>query len=409
MEFRLLGPLEATVEGRPVPLHGIKQRATLGLLLLHANRVVATSTLLRGLWPDDVPPTARKMLQNAISSLRATLAMGDREDSSALLLTHAPGYLLSIEPDVLDLVRFNRLVEKSRNELAAASWAVAARGLRQALALWRGPVLADLVEAGISWPEINALKDSRLSALEDCYEAELACGRHREVIGELEELVETEPSRERLCGQLMLALYRDGRQVDALDVFRRIRTKLVDNLGLEPGRELQELERAILAQDPDLDLPGVGTIPGLRLVGKRDLRWLEARLRSGDGSPAEVTNPDDLVHIGIDALPAQDITSAEVSERYLNNWKRQFVPDRHAGLIADGTAHASTREDHLVDEIRELKIALAEAYAELRASHLGGNLPRKRDERRTRVARLYRQSGPKLVSRRLVGSQFGRG
>src|SRR5262249_43309965 len=146
MEFRLLGPLEATVEGRPVPLHGIKQRATLGLLLLHANRVVATSALLKGLWSDDAPPTARKMLQNAVSSLRATLAMGDREDSSALLLTHAPGYLLSIEPDALDLIRFNRLVENSRNELAAASWAVAARGLRQALALWRVPGLAGLAE-----------------------------------------------------------------------------------------------------------------------------------------------------------------------------------------------------------------------------------------------------------------------
>jgi anti-anti-sigma factor len=268
MEFRVLGPLEAVIGGHLAPLGGIKQRATLGLLLLHANQVVPTSDLLSALWSDNVPPTARKMLQNAVSGLRGMLAMGEGEQAPALLLTHAPGYVLHVEPASLDLVRFRELVDEGRAELRKGSWEPAARRLREALPLWRGPALADLAETGIAWPELTALKDCRLSALEDCYEAELAVGRHRELISDLTELVETEPSRERLCGQLMLALYRDGRQVDALDAFRRTRAELVERLGLEPGRELRELERAILNQDPRLHRPA--SPDGVSFVNERD-------------------------------------------------------------------------------------------------------------------------------------------
>ncbi|MGW4208859.1 BTAD domain-containing putative transcriptional regulator [Lentzea sp. NPDC004789] len=256
MRFHLLGSLEVLDDDLPVPLGGVKQRAALGFLLLHANRVVATSKLLQALWPRDVPPTARKMLQNAVSGLRGVLTPhGSSSEGSALLLTHAPGYLLRVDPDSLDLSRFQQLTEQGRGELSAGNFSAAAKVLRKALGLWRGPVLADLAETGINWPELTAIKDWRLATQEDCFEAELACGRHYEIIGELESLIEAEPYRERLGGQLMLALYRCGRQVDALSVYRRTRSALVEELGLEPGRELQELERAILDHAPALDLP----------------------------------------------------------------------------------------------------------------------------------------------------------
>lgn len=256
MRFHLLGSLEVLDDDLPVPLGGVKQRAALGFLLLHANRVVATSKLLQALWSRDVPPTARKMLQNAVSGLRGVLTPhGSGPEGSALLLTHAPGYLLRVDPDSLDLSRFQQLTEQGRGELSAGNWPAAAKVLRKALSLWRGPVLADLAETGINWPELTAIKDWRLATQEDCFEAELACGRHYEIIGELESLIEVEPYRERLNGQLMLALYRCGRQVDALSVYRRTRAALVEELGLEPGRELQELERAILDHAPALDLP----------------------------------------------------------------------------------------------------------------------------------------------------------
>ncbi|SES17146.1 BTAD domain-containing putative transcriptional regulator [Lentzea albida] len=257
MRFHLLGSLEVLDDDLPVPLGGLKQRAALGFLLLQANRVVATSKLLQAMWPRDVvPPTARKMLQNAVSGLRGVLsAHGGDRDGSPMLLTHAPGYLLRVDEDSLDLFHFQRLTEQGRRELAAGNWPAAAEVLRNALGLWRGPVLADLAETGINWPELTATKDWRPAAQEDCFEAELACGRHAEIIGELESLIELEPYRERLGGQLMLALYRCGRQVDALNVYRRTRTALVEELGLEPGRELQELERAILDHASTLDLP----------------------------------------------------------------------------------------------------------------------------------------------------------
>ncbi|GAA1959246.1 BTAD domain-containing putative transcriptional regulator [Amycolatopsis minnesotensis] len=255
MHFQLLGPLELVDHGRPLSLSGIKQRATLGFLLLHVNSVVATSQLLKALWPDGMPPTGRKMLQNAVSGLRGILSAGGDGPDSPVLLTHAPGYLLRVDPEQVDLSRFHHLVNSGRADLAAGSWQQAARTLREALALWRGPVLADLVEHGVDWPELAAVRNTRLTALEDCVEAEFAAGRHGEVINELETWVEVEPLRERLCGQLMRALYHCGRQVDALGVYRRTRTRLIDELGLDPGRELQDLERAILNQEPLLPLP----------------------------------------------------------------------------------------------------------------------------------------------------------
>lgn len=301
MRFHLLGSLEVLDDDMPVPLGGVKQRAALGFLLLHANRVVATSKLLQALWPRDVPPTARKMLQNAVSGLRGVLTPhGGSPEGSALLLTHAPGYLLRVDQNSLDLSRFQQLTEQGRGELSAGNWPAAAKVLRKALSLWRGPVLADLAETGVNWPELTAIRDWRLATQEDCFEAELACGRHYEVIGELESLIEVEPYRERLNGQLMLALYRCGRQVDALSVYRRTRTALVEELGLEPGRELQELERAILDHAPALDLPPSVQRRHLLAVGQS----------SPVPAPVVITPPAPVVEPAAPAV-AVDVTTVE--------------------------------------------------------------------------------------------------
>ncbi|RKT53855.1 BTAD domain-containing putative transcriptional regulator [Saccharothrix australiensis] len=259
MHFRVLGPLEAEGAGRRAQLGGGRQRATLGLLLLHANKAVATSTLLDGLWgKDNAPPTARKVLQNAVRGLRVVFAENQRAGGSPTLLTRSPGYLLRVEPERIDLFQFEQLAEQGRAELAAGRTRAAAKILRSALALWRGPALADLVEAGYGWAELTAVQNLRLDVLEDYFEAELANGRHLAVLAKLTEVAEAEPLRERLSHQLMLALYRSGRQADALSVYRRVRSALVERLGLEPGRDLRLLQHAILAHDPALLAAGSG-------------------------------------------------------------------------------------------------------------------------------------------------------
>ncbi|WP_212913389.1 BTAD domain-containing putative transcriptional regulator [Streptomyces sp. TS71-3] len=291
VHFRILGPLESVDEGRPVALGGTKQRATLGYLLLRANRVVATSQLLNALWPvEDAPTSARKILQNAVWGLRRVLTPRHGAEGPALV-TQPPGYRLTVEPDDVDLYRFQRVVEEGRSRLAAGEPQAAAERLRDALSLWRGPALADLVEAGISWPELTAVQNSRLDVMEDYFEAELACGRHHAVLGDLQAAFEDSTLRERSCGQLMLALYRSGRQADALNVYSRVRRVLVEHLGLEPGRELQALQQAILSQDPSLNLPealNVSSEPVRRLSPVPDVADLDAGAPAGAGSSAPV-------------------------------------------------------------------------------------------------------------------------
>ncbi|MEV4630621.1 BTAD domain-containing putative transcriptional regulator [Micromonospora sp. NPDC049523] len=231
-------------------------------MLLRANQVVPTSQLLGALWTgDDAPASARKMLQNAVWGLRTVLASAGYGDEMATLTTRAPGYVLHVDPDRVDLHRFHRRAEEGRALLAARTPEKAADVLREALATWRGAALADLVESGTAWPELAAVEQTRLSTMEDYFDAELACGRHHSVLGELESLVDTEKLRERACGQLMLALYRCGRHADALSVYSRMRSALVEDLGLEPGPSLQKLQHAILTHDPTLALPP-GVLPG---------------------------------------------------------------------------------------------------------------------------------------------------
>ncbi|ELP71285.1 BTAD domain-containing putative transcriptional regulator [Streptomyces turgidiscabies] len=275
MQFRLLGPLEVENDGDLVDLGGRRQRAVLAYLLLHANQVVSTTQLLSALWPDDAAPmTARKILQNAVWKLRGVLARPPRSEHTAELLTRPPGYLLRVPPRRVDLLDYRQRVAAGRAALTAGQVESAHKSLREALSLWRGPVLADLVEEGICWPELTAVQNRRLNVMEDLFEAALACGRHQLILRDLENLVASEPLRERASGQLMVALYRCGRQAEALAVFGRVRAALVEGLGLEPGRELHRLQQAILTHDPSLEAPrsvvGRNTVSGLETVDSRD-------------------------------------------------------------------------------------------------------------------------------------------
>ncbi|MCQ9130962.1 hypothetical protein KMS84_09110 [Streptomyces sp. IBSBF 2807] len=270
----VLGPLRLLDDEKPVALGGDRRRATLGLLLLNANREVATSKLLEGLWgTEEAPATARKILQNAVRGLRVTLAEHAHGDSRPpALLTCAHGYQLQVDPEQIDMFRFHRQAQAGRAELAAGRPAEAAATLREVLALWRGQALADLVETGHSWTELTALQNARLDVMEDYYEAELANGRHQAVLGELEAMVEAEPLRERACQQLMLALYRSGRQADALAAYRRVRVRLAEELGLEPGRELRLLQHAILVHDPSIAAPARPERPAVLSVPAQEPR-----------------------------------------------------------------------------------------------------------------------------------------
>ena len=247
-EFRLLGPLEAIVGGDPIRLAAQKPRALLALLLLDRNRVVATDRLVDELWGDAPPAQATKTLQVYVSQLR-------KELGPERLATRAPGYELRVADGELDLDRFDALVRTGREQLAAGDAAAAASTLRDALALWRGPALQEFRSEPFAGGAAARLEELRLGALEDRLQAELDAGAAADVVPELEQLVVSEPLRERPRELLMLALYRSGRQADALDLYRRARELFVEELGIEPGPALRELEQAILRQDAALAAP----------------------------------------------------------------------------------------------------------------------------------------------------------
>jgi DNA-binding SARP family transcriptional activator len=255
MEFRILGPLEVEVDGRPVALGGPKQRTLLALLLLSPNRAVSVDRLADALWAGEPPVAAANALQYHVSRLRKSLGEG------AVILTKEPGYLIRLDPEHLDLLRFERLVA----EADGAEPDRASRLLGQALSLWRGEPLADLADDPLSQAELQRLTASRLAALEKRVDADLALGRYAQLVPELEGLVTTYPLHEGLLGGLMRALYGAGRQADALDVYRRTRQTFDTELGIEPSPFLRELERAILRQDPTLGLDRPGT-DGLRSI-----------------------------------------------------------------------------------------------------------------------------------------------
>jgi DNA-binding SARP family transcriptional activator len=257
LDFRILGPVEAWDDGAQLQLGGPKQRAVLALLLLDAGRVVSTDRLIDALWGERPPATAATSLQNFISQLRKVVG-------ADVLATKPPGYRLQLEPEQLDLERFRRLVERSRQEGAPQRAAT----LREALGLWRGPALADLAFESFALGESARLEELRLAALEERTEADLASGRHGELVGELEALVREHPLREQLRRSLMLALYRSGRQAEALQVYHDARRTLVDELGIEPSAALQQLHGAMLRHDPQLELDGGRAGPAVDPVGE---------------------------------------------------------------------------------------------------------------------------------------------
>ena len=295
MEFRVLGPLEVSDDGRQVALGGPKPRALLAILLLRHGEVVPADELIEQLYDGLPPRKAANSVQAQVSRLRK--ALGDGR-----LRTAGHGYALDVLPGELDLDRFEGLVERGRNELTTGYAAKAARSLREALALWRGPPLADFRYSDFAQAEIARLEERRLIANEDRIEAELALGRHADLVSELEALVTEFQLKERPRAQLMLALYRSGRHAEALATYQEGRRLLVEELGIEPSAELRELQRAILTQDASLALPVVASTlehqrrrslpaPANRLIGRKDdLRALndlllgEARLVTVTGA-----------------------------------------------------------------------------------------------------------------------------
>jgi DNA-binding SARP family transcriptional activator/ABC-type branched-subunit amino acid transport system substrate-binding protein len=245
MDYRILGPFEVANRGRSLALGGAQQRALLALLVIHRNQVLTTDRLIDELWGEQTPATAVKTLQGYISNLRKVLP-------ADAIVTQGRGYVLTVEPDRVDVARFEQLVAEGRRALDAGDPAVARELLSAALGLFRGDPLSDFGYQSFAQSEIARVEELRLAAIEDRLEADLTLGEHAVLVGELETLVREHPTRERLTGQLMLALYRSGRQADALEQYRRTRHELVRELGIEPGPELQALERAILNHDPAL-------------------------------------------------------------------------------------------------------------------------------------------------------------
>jgi DNA-binding SARP family transcriptional activator/ABC-type branched-subunit amino acid transport system substrate-binding protein len=256
MDYRILGPLELFDGTEPLPLAGGRQRALLALLLIHRNEVVSSERLIDALWGERPPPSAPKALQNAVLQVRR--ALGDR---AAALRTEHGGYVLRVAPGELDAERFEALAAAGRAALDAGDHAGAAVRLREALALWRGPALADIGYEAFAQPEIARLEQERVAALEDRIEADLGLGRHAVLVPELEAEVARHPLRERLRAQLMTALYGAGRQADALEAFHDARRTLLDELGIEPGPALRERHEQILRQDPALDAPRRARVP----------------------------------------------------------------------------------------------------------------------------------------------------
>jgi DNA-binding SARP family transcriptional activator len=254
MQIHVLGPLEVLGAGGSVGLGGVKQRAVLAMLALHLNHVVSTQSLVEGLWGDQAPAGATNTVQVYVSRLRKVLrtADGSHPAGAAVLQRREPGYLFELDPEWLDLRRFQRLAREGAQALRPAP-AQSVTILREALDLWRGQPLAEFADQPFAQTEIPRLEQQRLAALETYLQAELAVGRHTQLVGELETLVAEHPLHEEMHRLLMLSLYRSGRQAEALEAYRRARQILTDELGIDPGRALRELEGAILTQDRSLD------------------------------------------------------------------------------------------------------------------------------------------------------------
>jgi DNA-binding SARP family transcriptional activator len=350
MEFRILGPLDVEDNGRPIALGGPKQRTLLALLLLAPNSALSVDRLVDGLWPGEPPSAAPNALQYHVSRLRKALGDG------AAIVTHEPGYMIRIDPEHLDLLRFERLVA----EAESAEPDRASHLLAEALALWRGEPLPELADDVLSQAEIQRLEAARLSVQERRIEADLELGRHAQLVPELEALVRAHPLHEGLVGGLMRALYGAGRQADALDVYRTTRQTFDTELGIEPSRFLRDLERAILRQDPELSLeppPSHGSRSILVLAGDEgrldELLSIAEPLSAGSGRELILVR----FAAGSESLAAATAALAEVRDSVA----ARGVPCRVAAYTtAEAGAEAAVlATEHTVD------LVLSEAPREL--------------------------------------------
>lgn len=342
MEFRLLGPLEVHSAGRIAHVKGFKKKAALGYLLLKMNQVVSTSQLTRALWVSERrPATARKMVQNAVCGLRSMLMTeGPEVDGrqAPALVTRSPGYILSVDPWSVDLFVFEHKLAEGRNRLHEGAPGEAAVLLREAVSLWRGPALEDIAEAGLQWPELDIINEARLNAMEELFQAELEIGRHRAILNQLELLTAAEPFRERACAQLMLALYRCGRQTDALKVFERTRNTMVESFGLEPGRELKALQWAILRHDPVLRRVSTGEpAASITLTRSRKTRSRAPGEDSAGRSPRR--NHGQGRDVGITGgAPVHDVSQNEMSALLIRLASPEEQPGSDTGRSEQATA-----------------------------------------------------------------------
>jgi YVTN family beta-propeller protein len=320
MEFRVLGPVEAVDRGRALPLGGGTARSLLALLLLNPNEVVSSDLIIDELWEERPPATAAKIVQNAVAQLRRALG-GDRVE------TRDRGYALHLAPGELDLDRFEDLVADARRTTSPAA---RARMYRDALGLWRGAPLQNIDPVPFARSAAARLEERRLVALEERIDADLAGGGHPDLVGELELLVGHHPFREQLRGQLILALYRTGRQAEALAAYQAARRTLADELGLEPGPALQELEKAILTQDPSLDAPGHGHLR--RVALRRRPLILAAALTAAGGVSAAL-----FFALG-DRSVGHPTSVAENSVAVIDPRTNRVVADVAVGLRPSGLA-----------------------------------------------------------------------
>ena len=280
MRIRLLGPVSVTDGDAVVVVRGAKERALLALLAVHVGRVVSDDRILEELWSDQLPAKPANALQKRVSELRKLVGSGR-------VVRRGEGYLLDVGADDVDVLAFEHCVIEGRKALMAGDAASASRSLGAALALWEGPALAELADLPFARAEAARLEELRLSVVEDRVDAELVLGCHDALAGELPAIVAEHPLRERLRAQLMLALYRSGRQAEALRTYQEARQVLAEELGLDPGPELQALEASILAQDPALaapdSQPAIGNVPArvTSFVGREDeLSFVTDRLTS---------------------------------------------------------------------------------------------------------------------------------
>ncbi len=332
LEFRVLGPVEVVAESGPLTLGGQKQRALLTLLLLHAGEVVAAERIIEELWDAEPPPTAATALTNLVSQLRKLLG-------PEMIITRPPGYLIQVEPDRLDSARFERLLKEARGGEAGER----VHKLGEALALWRGPPIADMTYAAFAQGEIRRLEELRLAALEERIEAELELGRRSELVGELETLVAQNPLRERVRGHLMLALYGSGRQAEALEAYHEARRALVEELGIEPGPLLQQLYRSILRQEVTLQPAPAGGEP-VDHPGAVFDALLAGRLVAVVGTEASTSDQN-----AADAIPSVDQVLAHLTSRFA-------CPAAHCRDLARAAQYVALTEGvgPLYDEIHGL-------------------------------------------------------